>query len=364
MKQIYVDLNSLHFYKDNGFLILSDWFLKTLFPLGSTDGIRHGGINVYERQFNQVQITFQDDLRLQCMVVHRNDSANCHFGSKEYIKEQLETLTGCPVMFKRNFSIMSKIFDNYIPLRDDMTYRDQYLPFNHLRNLKGSGKRMSFAFQNGPPPDLNRDIESLFLTDSYFVDLEFLQDLPKLKYLVIERCVILDPAGLGTLNQLTHLYLETLDLPGSSLFSDMAALMSVGIVDCGLVEVAGLSEKLNLTHCDISGNSIKDLSPLAGSTYLQWLTCEDTLIEQLDVCTWKQLKIMEIKGSWIEDIQHLDKCPDLKILDYSYTELGEESLIEIEYLVQTNGLLAFNQCADLDFFECPISVDHLDLLSK
>lgn len=365
MKQVYLELNSFHFYKDNDYLILTDSFSKTWFPVNSIDKYKIGLHEISANQLNQVKITFQDKLRLQCVVFHLNDAVNYDYGSAEYIKKQLEEMTGLSVVFKRNYSWLGRIKNLYIPLKDNLTYKNLYLAFDQLRDFKVGENITSITFQNGSPMNLSKDIETLWITESYLEDLEFLNDLPNLKSLIIERSVILNPNALASMNQLTHLYLETLDIPDSALFTELNKLTSLGIIDCDLSEVDGLNGKASLHYCDISGNRIEDITPLFDSIDLQWLACEDTLIEELDVSAWKQLKILEMSSCGSSDLRNLEQCSDLKILDYSNTELNEEALIEIEYLVEEKNLFGFDQYDDIEPVDCPSNSDLLiSLLSS
>lgn len=342
-----------YFEKHGNDLVISKWINKDWFPLDLEKKYYQLGIHkIEESQLNQLWITFQDESKLQCVVFHKQ--VDWHFGSEEFIVNQLKVLTHCHSVKMSVKAIEGKSKPDllYIPLREDRKYNVLFSQFDSICNFIVGNRISKFTFLNGAPINVSTETETVIITDSYVKNLDFLNKIEDLQSLIIERCIVDNWEGLRSLNNLINLRIETADLISTRLIHNLSKLKRLSLVDCKLEEVEGLSDKFNLIFCDLSNNlELESIAPLATSNQLKWLTIENTSIENLDLIHWSELNVLETSNNSISKLTNLDSCQELAFIDYSFTWLTSLSLHEILRLVIEHRLLAYDFCREFNLID-------------
>ena len=130
MKQVLL-IEELCFCDKNGNdLVISKWIEKGWFPIDSErEAFELGLHRIEQNQLNKLNITFQDESKLQCVIFHKYDFENYLYGSSEYIVSELKRLTGRNSVTMTNILIHGKNYTDmpYIPLRYDIYYKSMVL---------------------------------------------------------------------------------------------------------------------------------------------------------------------------------------------------------------------------------------------
>lgn len=349
MSQIQL-IEVLCFFKKKGNTwILSNWINKDWFPDGSESGpFQLGRHRIEADQLNHLRITFEDETKLQCVLFYKEDEHNWPYGTREYVRNQLKQLTGCPVRMARiKGRGRSKPDLLYIPLRHSRDYELFFSQYDPLREFRSGSTIAEWTFQNRVPNELPTRADTLIITDSYLEDLGFLKQFGKLKSLIIERCVVKDWDCLRNMTNLENLHIETADIQDSSIVQNLSELRRLSLVDCDLDEVAGLSGTPALEFCDLSDNrNLNSVDALNPSKGLKWLIAENADIRTLDLIHWPELAVLEISFNCMEALKNLRHCQDLKLLDFSFNWFEEPTMLGILQLVRKNKLIAFDLCSD------------------
>ncbi|WP_404445708.1 LPXTG cell wall anchor domain-containing protein [Sutcliffiella horikoshii] len=115
--------------------------------------------------------------------------------------------------------------------------------------------------------------------------------------------------------------------------SDMERLEYLFASWMGIKKLDGIEHAVNLFDLDVSGNEIKDLSPLKGMESLYSLNLSDNLITDIGALKDLYISHLDLSVNPISDISDLSGLPDLEMLYLHHTEIIDISvLLELEYL--------------------------------
>ncbi|KPB05696.1 leucine-rich repeat domain-containing protein [Bacillus sp. CHD6a] len=115
--------------------------------------------------------------------------------------------------------------------------------------------------------------------------------------------------------------------------SDMERLEYLYASWMGIKKLDGIEHAVNLFDLDISGNEIKDLSPLKGMESLNSLNLSDNLITDISPLKDLYISYLDLSVTPISDISGLSGLADLEMLYLHETNITDISvLLELEYL--------------------------------
>ncbi|WP_339147934.1 MULTISPECIES: leucine-rich repeat domain-containing protein [unclassified Sutcliffiella] len=135
------------------------------------------------------------------------------------------------------------------------------------------------------------------------------------------------------LNDAIRQQLGLQDLDREIYQSDMERLESLYASWMGIKKLNGLEYAINLFDLDISGNEIKDLSPLKGLEFLHFLTLSDNLITDINPLKGLNIYWLDLSYNPITDISGLNGLLDLQVLHLHNTNIADISvLLELDYL--------------------------------
>lgn len=130
-----------------------------------------------------------------------------------------------------------------------------------------------------------------------------------------------------------RLQLGLQDLDREIYQSDMERLESLYASWMGIKRLNGLEYAINLFDLDVSGNEIKDLSPLKGLEFLHFLTLSDNLITDINPLKGLNIYWLDLSYNPITDISGLNGLLDLQVLHLHNTNITDISvLLELDYL--------------------------------
>ncbi|MGD6778570.1 leucine-rich repeat domain-containing protein [Sutcliffiella horikoshii] len=115
--------------------------------------------------------------------------------------------------------------------------------------------------------------------------------------------------------------------------SDMERLEYLYASWMGIKKLDGIEHAVNLLDLDVSGNEIRDLSPLKGMESLYFLNLSDNLVTDISALKDLYISYLDLSVNPITDISDLSKLADLEMLYLHHTEITDISvLLELEYL--------------------------------
>jgi Leucine-rich repeat (LRR) protein len=115
--------------------------------------------------------------------------------------------------------------------------------------------------------------------------------------------------------------------------SDMERLEYLFASWMGIKKLDGIEHAVNLFDLDVSGNEIKDLSPLKGMESLYSLNLSDNLITNIHSLKDLYISYLDLSVNPISDISDLSGLPDLEMLYLHQTNITDISvLLELDYL--------------------------------
>ncbi|MGD6870958.1 leucine-rich repeat domain-containing protein [Sutcliffiella horikoshii] len=115
--------------------------------------------------------------------------------------------------------------------------------------------------------------------------------------------------------------------------SDMERLEYLYASWMGIKKLDGIEHAVNLLDLDVSGNEIKDLSPLKGMDSLYSLSLSDNLVTDISALKDLYISYLDLSENPISDISGLTGLADLEILYLHYTNITDISvLLELDYL--------------------------------
>ena len=175
---------------------------------------------------------------------------------------------------------------------------------------------------------LGVDNEAILMTDTLWEIKEFtvpaeaasLEDLALLPY--VEKLSVsgmkLDSLSfLSSLTALAELSLSGCRFPADdlSIIASLPKLTRLNMAECGLSTIAALSEAQNLTHLDLSNNTLQNLVPLSTMHTLQEIILNHNAVVSLDALSnLTNLETLDIAYNSVSDLSPLASCRSLKQL--------------------------------------------------
>ena len=198
---------------------------------------------------------------------------------------------------------------------------------------------------------LNLDSDTVLFTNDLWNITEFtlpdgamnLQDISKLPYL---KSLTIHDQTLDTVSFLAALtYLEELTITECRLSSSeleiiaaLPSLQRLTLSDCALSTIAGLQNAQNLTHLDLSNNTVRNLSPLASMTKLQTLDLNHNAVTGVaDLSVLSNLTTLDLSYNSLSSVDPIGSCLNLQHLNISHNAIADLSV-----LGQMTGLKVLN----------------------
>ena len=160
----------------------------------------------------------------------------------------------------------------------------------------------------------------LFCTEKFILSestcsLDFLQNVPKTKYLEIYDCTITNYSGIAYLESLEQCNISTSHIPNKDIryFYTLNHMKSLMIHNSDLYDISEITEISNLEGLNLSDNKITDISG----------------IEKL-----RRLRVLSLHGNMIDDYFPLTKCASLERVIVDYNSIPTE----IKKILQEKGV--------------------------
>ena len=191
---------------------------------------------------------------------------------------------------------------------------------------------------------------------TYFTVPSAAKDLSDLSYLTFVEDLAIDSAPSGQLSYLSSLVnITSLQIRSTAVSTDELKLIGslpklerLTLSGCGLSTAAGLENAVSLTYLDLSQNTIRDLSPLAGITGLRELDLQHNAVNDLTelsgLCSLQKLNVsfnllntlhpiygcntltsLHAGNNTITSLSGIDKLTSLESLDVSVNALEDIS---------------------------------------
>ena len=193
---------------------------------------------------------------------------------------------------------------------------------------------------------------------------EDLKYLPYLKDLTIPAESQGDLAVLAALPRLESLNIQGRKLSAEDLTAIAAhnTLTSLSLPNCSVSSVAELAPLTGLKYLDLSGNTLRNLSPLSGMTALEELYLGNNAVNSLEALTpLKALRVLDVSYNAISDLT------PVYALKSTLTELyaGNNQIASILGIADlrklTNLDLSYNNLSDVKMLTALTEVYQLDL---
>lgn len=184
------------------------------------------------------------------------------------------------------------------------------------------------------------------------MNLQDLVYLPYLEKLTIQDQTLDSVSFLGALTNLRELNLTDCRFSPNDfdIIAGLPMLERLSLLNCGLSTIAGLENARNLTHLDLSNNTIRNLTPISTLTGLRSLnlghnavTTLDALagltnLEELDICynvvtslspitDCQNLSSLVANNNRITELNGLEKLAGLTVLNVSKNSISDVSML-------------------------------------
>lgn len=196
--------------------------------------------------------------------------------------------------------------------------------------------------------------------------LEDIRFLPYLKKLTVSNM------NLDTLNTLSPLKeLEELSMTGCTfpeadmtVLASFADLQKLTLAECNLSTVANLTNAQNLTYLDLSGNTVRNLEPLASMTTLKELYLQHNAVTNLsDLSGLINLEILDVSFNSMISVAPIATCVNLRELN-----AGNNMLINLNGLDNLPALsvlnVEYNEITDLSILSGSTGLTELSISSN
>lgn len=183
-------------------------------------------------------------------------------------------------------------------------------------------------------------LETLTITGSTVSsqDLSVIGNLPKLKNLTLSNCAITNLQGLSNAHQLTHLNLSSNTIRDASALSFMSELKVLDLSHNAISNLSYLSALTGLQELNVSYNLLTSVVPLSGCTSLVKLDISHNSIEDLTgLEALAHLTTLESSHNELKDIQALSSITSLAELILAHNKLSD-----ISCLSSLSGLTYFD----------------------
>ncbi len=179
-------------------------------------------------------------------------------------------------------------------------------------------------------------ITELFLTHCKIADFSFLEQMPQLRCLSLYETPVEDLAVLEKLPELVELSLygnenaKNIEAVGT-----LTKMQDLGMQYCGIEDISFLSGLTELRGVNLNGNSVTDITPLAGLNKMERLGLAENRISDISALEGMyNLFDLALDGNEIQDISALTELPHLNQVGLSDNQIedlsplaGKEELI-------------------------------------
>lgn len=194
-------------------------------------------------------------------------------------------------------------------------------------------------------------------------DLAYLPNLTKLN---ISNLKLDSLAFLSSLLKLDTLYLSgsTFPVEEMSYMAVLPALKSLTLTDCNLSTIDGLENAAQLTHLDLSQNTIRNLDVLKTMPELKNLNLQHNAINALDVLADSdKLEVLNIAFNAVPSLKPLSSCASLKELVADNNKLSElKGLRELPHLEVLS--VDYNSISDISILSANESLKNVSIASN
>ncbi len=196
------------------------------------------------------------------------------------------------------------------------------------------------------------NIDTLLLYGMELGPVDWLQDLPRLRYLLISGPQPNSDSVMNTLAKLDRLVGLGLDQGAATqdrlaTLAALPGLQRLSLRGNSLTDVSALSTLVDLEWLDIGRNQLTSIAALRGLTDLQHLGVGYNTLNSLEpVLNLKRLKVLEAEGCGLDGLPMLSGLTQLERLILSHNELQSlEGIRQLSSLVAL--VISSNQVADL-----------------
>ena len=196
-----------------------------------------------------------------------------------------------------------------------------------------------------------QQLEQLSITDSKLRtdNLSIIAALPKLTSLTLSNCGLTTAATLANAQNLTHLNLSNNSVQNIDVLASMYLLEELDLSQNAVTSLAPLSGLINLNKLNVSGNSLADITPIITCAKLEWLDVSKNSISALHgLDNLSKLTYLNASNNALPDISVLAGCGSIQELNLSNNSITTldaiASMHKLLYLdVSSNFLTALPQ---------------------
>ena len=159
-------------------------------------------------------------------------------------------------------------------------------------------------------------------------ELPVIGKLPNLQKLILNNCGLSTLSGLETAKELTHLDLQGNTLRNITPLSDMKKLQELNLSHNALNDLTPLTGITTLVSLDVAYNNLSTLSPITGISGLNKLTANNNVLTE--ITGFNQLTALQelyLNNNTISDISALSSCNNIIKLNVSDNALSDISAL-------------------------------------
>lgn len=167
-------------------------------------------------------------------------------------------------------------------------------------------------------------LKTLTITDCEIsqTSLKAIGTVHSLQRLTMTGCGLSTVAPLEGLVELTHLDLSNNTLRNISIFSGFTKLKELNMADNVVTDLDALAGLKTLTYLDITNNSVQSLKPIHSLTGLQTLKANNNAISAVDgISAMSGLSVLQLAQNGLLDMSPIAGCAALTELDVSKNDL-------------------------------------------
>lgn len=162
--------------------------------------------------------------------------------------------------------------------------------------------------------------------------LEGLQNLVNLTELSLTlNSTIFNLDELGSLTDLTNLYLRDGEIQDVSALAKLKKLKRLGMGSCGLKNLDGLKEAESIEDIDVAYNELTNLNGLLNCKNLTRLSARNNRLTNIDVVrNFSKLGFLDVSSNEIESIDSVAKLSSLSIFYFTSNHVASIEVLENE----------------------------------
>ena len=167
-------------------------------------------------------------------------------------------------------------------------------------------------------------LKTLNITDCEIsqASLKAIGNVRSLRSLTMSSCGLSTVAPLEGLVELTHLDLSDNTLRNITVFAGFAKLQELRMADNVITDLDALAGLKSLTYLDITNNSVQSIKPIHVLTGLQTLMANNNAISAVDgISAMSGLNILQLSQNGLLDMSPIAGCASLTELDISKNDL-------------------------------------------